>query len=209
MNLLRGRSGLIQYNWSFNKNLQCLKAVVTVVGRFHFACCSNWTTVKHNTSNTSTLSARREKQTPKRRQRCVTFQRSEVRAPLFPIQPMLWVLFQKVLSLANGPWSHKHRDRVQKRRSSEGGGGESARSRQPRNRRWKRKRRGKGRARKWVMKHRHHIPPPPRQPAEVYIYGGGWGHRLAPQLHNRETRWETEQTTATLGHMCWNTQCPG
>lgn len=37
-----------------------------------------------------------------------TFQGSEVRAPFFPIQPMLWVLFQKVLSLANGPWSHEH-----------------------------------------------------------------------------------------------------
>lgn len=66
-----------------------------------------------------TVRARRQKQTPERRPRCVTFQRSEVRAPLFPIQPMLWVLFQKVLSLANGPWSHKHRDRVQ--RTREGG----------------------------------------------------------------------------------------
>lgn len=45
----------------------------------------------------------------KRRSRSgVTFQGSEVRAHLFPIQPMLWVLFQKVLSLANGPWSHEH-----------------------------------------------------------------------------------------------------
>lgn len=84
------------------------------------------------------------------RRRSVTFQRSEVRAPLFPIQPMLWVLFQKVLSLANGPWSQKHRDR-------------RSRSRQPRGRVQKKK----GRARKW-----ENMKPTPPPPAGVCMGGG-------------------------------------
>ena len=77
-------------------------------------------------------------QRARRRARCVTFQRSEVRAPLFPIQPMLWVLFQKVLSLSNGPCSREQRQSPGEEEEEEEE--EAARSRQPGNRR-RRKRR--------------------------------------------------------------------
>ena len=60
---------------------------------------------------------------------CFTFQRGEVSAPFFAIQPMLRILFQKVLSLANGPCSHRdpQRERSQQEGRKEvvgvGGGG--------------------------------------------------------------------------------------
>lgn len=146
---------------------------------------------------TSTLSAGREKQTPKTRPRCVTFQRSEVRAPLFPIQPMLWVLFQKVLSLANGPWSHKHRDRVQRREGSEV---QTARNRR-RQRRKKKKKKGELGSEWWNTD-------TTTEKGSRGSYVGG-NRSLAPQLHDRLTRWETEQLQLrhenTAGHVLEHT----
>lgn len=145
-------------------------------------CCETCVALNVKQYDTTALWVRREKTDTETRPRCVTFQRSEVRAPLFPIQPMLWVLFQKVLSLANGPWSHEHRDRVQRR-------GEAARSRQPRNRKRKKKKKKKGELGSETQ------TPPPRQAAEVSmcvcVWGGG--HSLAPQRHHMTTSWETEQ----------------
>ena len=161
------------------------------------------TTRQHDMGNTSTLSARRQRQTPKRRPRCVTFQRSEVRAPLFPIQPMLWVLFQKVLSLANGPWSHKHRDRVQRR-----GGG--ARSRQPRKEGGTKKKKKKKKKKKGELGSEWWNTDTTTETGSRDLYVAEEGDSLAPQLQQQDaqerdgattaTSWKTHPSTCALTH---------
>lgn len=153
---------------------------------------------KYNTSK----SQQGGKKTAKRRQRCVTFQRSEVRAPLFPIQPMLWILFQKVLSLANGPWSHTHRDKVQ-------GGQRGPDSQEREEGMWRKRRKKRKRGElgsEWWNTNTTSLHPHDSQKRCVCV-------TTAPQLNNRMARWE-RRTRAQhhhgnkWGHVCWTTQHP-
>lgn len=156
-----------------------------------YLCLLLWMRNMEAQHNQYTVSEEGEK-TPKRRQRCVTFQGSEVRAPLFPIQPMLWVLFQKVLSLANGPWSHKHRDRVQRRR---GGGSEVQ---QPRgNRRRKKKKNGELGSEWWNTETTTETGS-----IGLYVEGGGAQPSTTATQQDDQVRQPQLGHENTAGHMC-------
>lgn len=140
------------------------------------------------------------KQRRRKRRSCVTFQGSEVRAPLFPIQPMLWVLFQKVLSLANGPWSHEHMSPEEQEEQEEVREVQTARKQKKK----------KERARRWNTEHHPHCRAlySTRRPVRPSTTDTRQGGQTRSRLSRINKRHQTASHNINIINTHWNAASP-